>query len=177
MLHITMSNHLQIINTDMNDLEMVFRLFDQSILYQQRKGYTTWENYDKGAIIKDIENKNQYKIIINSTPAIIFSACYTDKLIWREMDKGESIYLHRIVVNPECKGQKLFGIILEWAIDHAKQKELSNIRMDTWAVNSNIIDYYKGFGFSFVENYTTPNIPELPVHNRNLVLALLEYTL
>ncbi|HMG88397.1 MAG TPA: hypothetical protein VK589_00005, partial [Chryseolinea sp.] len=52
---------------------------------------------------------------------------------------------------------------------------LSFIRMDTWADDHNIINYYKGFGFCFIEDFNTPNIPELPVHNRNIPLALLEY--
>jgi hypothetical protein len=45
------------------------------------------------------------------------------------------------------------------------------------ANNPIIIDYYKSFGFRFIENYTTPDSPALPVHDRNLSLALLEYNL
>ena len=47
--------------------------------------------------------------------------------------------------------------------------------MDTWAANPTIIQYYQSFGFSIVENFTTPNSEELPVHHRNLALTLLEY--
>ena len=47
--------------------------------------------------------------------------------------------------------------------------------MDTWANNSTLIEYYKTFGFNVIENYTTPDSIELPVHNRNLALTLLEY--
>ena len=90
-------------------------------------------------------------------------------------DDGNAVYLHRIVVNPEFKGQRLFGKVLEWAIDHAKEKDLTAVRMDTWANNPGIIEYYKSFGFSFFENFTTPDTEELPVHNRNLPLTLLEY--
>jgi ribosomal protein S18 acetylase RimI-like enzyme len=164
-------------NTEMDDLEQIFELFDQSVKYQEQKGVPVWRNYDKNAIIGDIENKNQYKVIINSKTAIVFSVCYNDKVIWRDMEAGNSIYLHRIVVNPEFKGQKLFGKILDWAIQHSKQKGLTSIRMDTWAANPTIINYYKGFGFNFVEKYTTPDSQELPVHNRNLALTLLEYKL
>jgi hypothetical protein len=64
---------------------------------------------------------------------------------------------------------------LKWVIQHARQRGLESVRMDTWTANPTIIDYYKGFGFNFVENYVTPDCPELPVHNRNLALALLEY--
>jgi ribosomal protein S18 acetylase RimI-like enzyme len=166
---------VDVIHTEASDLKQIFELFEHSIQYQEKKGYPVWRNYDKNAIIKDIEDKNQYKVMVDSTIAIVFSVRYDDKVIWRDLDKGNSIYLHRIVVNPEFKGQRLFGSILDWAIDHAKQKGISSIRMDTWADNPTIINYYKSFGFTFVENYTTPESEELPVHNRNLALTLLEY--
>jgi ribosomal protein S18 acetylase RimI-like enzyme len=161
----------------MSDLEQIFELFDHSISYQEKNGYPVWRNYDKTVIIKDIESKNQYKVVVGSTIGIVFSIGYTDKVIWRTLDQGNSIYLHRIVVNPDLKGRKLFGLILDWAIQHAQQKELGSIRMDTWADNPTIIKYYQNFGFTVVENYTTPDSIELPVHNRNLDLTLLEYKL
>jgi GNAT superfamily N-acetyltransferase len=90
------------------------------------------------------------------------------------MECGDAIYLHRIVVNPLFKGRRLFGTVLEWATRCAHGQGLSFIRMDTWANNPRIIDYYRSFGFHFVEFYTTPDSPALPSHNRNLGLALLE---
>ncbi len=161
----------------MGDLDQIFELFEHSIQYQEKKGYPVWRNYDKSAIIKDLADGNQYKVVIDSMTAIVFSVCYTDKVIWRDLDQGNSIYLHRIVVNREFKGQKLFGTILDWAIKQSKQKGFDRIRMDTWAANPTLIAYYKNFGFTFIENYTTPDSKELPVHNRNLALALLEYKL
>lgn len=172
-----MANQIKVINTEMSDLELIFRLFEYSIIYQEKKGYPVWRDYDKNAIVRDIENGNQYKVVAGSDTLIVFSVCYTDKVIWRELDRGDSIYLHRIVVNPQFKGRKLFGEILNWAKDHSRQKGLRSIRMDTWAANATIIDYYKSFGFTFIENYTTPDSSELPVHNRNLPLTLLEYQL
>jgi hypothetical protein len=170
-----MIDEYEVRNTIPPDLPFIYELFDHSILYQEKKGFPVWRNYDKDAIVKDIEKGTQYKIIINSMIAIVFSVAYNDKVIWRHMDNGKSVYLHRIVINPAFKGQKLFGLIVAWAIDHANGKQLDSIRMDTWAANPAIIDYYKTFGFDIVENYTTPDSPELPVHNRNLALTLLEY--
>jgi predicted GNAT family N-acyltransferase len=172
-----MAKQFEVKNTGIDEVDFIFELFYHSINYQEKNGYPVWRDYDKSAIIRDIENKNHYKVIVESKIGIVYSVCYTDKIIWRELDKGNSIYLHRIVVNPTLKGQKLFGTILEWAIAHSKQKRLSSIRMDTWAANPTIINYYKGFGFSVVENYTAPDTEELPVHNRNLAMTLLEYKL
>ena len=159
----------------MSDLEQIFQLFEQSIEYQEKRGYPVWRNYDREAIARDIENKEQYKVLIEGEMAIVFSVCYTDKIIWRHYDKGDSIYLHRIVVNPQSKGKKLFGKILEWATMHCLQMGLRYVRMDTWANNPTIIAYYKGFGFKEIEDYVTPDSEALPVHNRNLALKLLEY--
>jgi len=168
---------VEVVNTKPSDLEEIFKLFEDSIIYQEKKRYPVWRNYDKNALIKDIDDKNQYKVVIDSKIAIVFSVRYNDKIIWRDLDTGNAIYLHRIVVNPEFKGQKLFGVIVDWAIKHSKRKGLRNIRMDTWAANPTIINYYKSFGFTFVENYTTPDSEELPLHNRKLALTLLEYRL
>ena len=170
-----MINPYEVRNTELSDLVLIFGMFEQSITYQEKKGYPVWRNYDRNAIIKDIENRNQYKVVVDLKTAIVFSVCYTDKIIWRHFDKGNSIYLHRIVVNPEFKGQKLFGKILDWAISHGKQKGLTSIRMDTWAANPTIIEYYKTFGFKIIEHFTTPDSTKLPVHNRNLALTLLEF--
>ena len=170
-----MQRQIEISNTELKDLPFIYSLFDQSILYQEKNGFPVWKNYDKQAIVRDAENKNQYKITIDSTIALVFGVAYSDKIIWRTMDQGQSLYLHRIVTNPSCKGQKLFKSVLDWAIDHVKIKGLQTIRMDTWAANPTIIQYYQTFGFEIVENYTTPDTVELPVHNRNLALTLLEY--
>jgi GNAT superfamily N-acetyltransferase len=165
----------QVMNTGTGDLNVIFGLFDQSITYQEKNGYPSWRNYDRNAVVRDIENGNQYKIVVDGEIAIVFSVCYGDEIIWRERDRGNSIYLHRIVVNPNFKGRKLFGRILDWAIEHCKKRKILTIRMDTWAANPKIADYYKSFGFRFVENFTTPDTPELPVHNRKLALTLLEF--
>jgi ribosomal protein S18 acetylase RimI-like enzyme len=170
-----MHDPYEVCHTKVEDLPFIYELFAHSIVYQENKGYPVWRNYDKKAIVKDIENKNQYKIVINATIGIVFSVAYRDKIIWRDWDKGDSIYLHRIVINPQFKGQKLFGLIVAWALEHIKAKGLSSIRMDTWAANATIINYYRTFGFEIIEHYTTPDSLELPVHNRNLALTLMEY--
>ena len=168
-------DHFNIVNTVADDLPLIFELFEHSISYQEKHGYPVWKNYDQDAIREDIENKNQYKVMVDGMIGMVFSVGYADKVIWRELDQGDAVYLHRIVVNPACRGRKLFGLVLEWSVQHAKQKGLNNVRLDTWASNDKIIRYYTSFGFSIIENYTTPDSPQLPVHNRNLPLTLLEF--
>ncbi len=172
-----MSDGYKILNTEHSDLKMIYQLFEKAIDYIKRNNYVGWTTYDKTYLIKDLENKLQFKIIMQDKIAAVFSVCFSDALIWREMEKGDSIYLHRIVVNPEFKGQKQIDKILNWSKKYATEKGLKYIRMDTWAANPNIIEYYKSFGFIHIEDYTTPNTIDLPDQHRNLKVALLEMKL
>ncbi len=164
-------------NSSPSDLDFVYALFEEAIIYIKKHKYVGWTTYDKSFIKQDMNNKLQYKITSGNDILCVFSICFNDALIWRAMENGDAIYLHRIVVNPKFKGQKQFEKILQWVLLFAKERRLKRIRMDTWADNRNIIDYYRTYGFQFVENYTTPDTPELPDQHRNLKVALLEMKL
>ena len=160
-----------------NDLPVIYQLFEEAIHYQQTNNYTGWKSYDKAFLQQDVESGLLYKIISNEKICGIFSICYTDPLIWRDKEKGDALYLHRIVANRNVNEGPVFGLVLNWAKHFAQQKHLHYIRMDTWAENEKIIGYYRSYGFVFVEDYTTPNTPDLPVQHRNLHVALLELSI
>ncbi len=176
-MNIKITTNYQIVNTLPEDLPFIYRLFEEAIAYIKRKGFIGWNSYDKKFVLLDIENKLQFKIVTKNDILCIFSICFSDALIWREKENGDAIYLHRIAVNPSFKGQKQFEKVLYWTINLAIEKGVKCIRMDTWGDNLNIIEYYKSYGFQFLENYTTPDTPELPDQHRNLKVALLEMKL
>lgn len=164
-----------IINALTNDLPDIYELFEEAILFQKVNNYVGWKSYDKEYITADIQNNLLYKIVSENKIMCIFSICYADPLIWREKENGNAIYLHRIVLNRVFKNERVFNRVLEWAIKHAREKQLNYIRMDTWADNEKIIEYYKSYDFRFVENYITPGTLDLPLQHRNLKVTLLEF--
>lgn len=163
-----------IVKADDHDLSTIFQLFEEAIQYQKQKNYIGWNEIDKNFIREDVRAGSLFKILSGENIAGIFSVCYSDKLIWRDKEKGDAIYLHRIVANRKFQDIKIFGEVCNWAIEHARATGLKYVRMDTWARNSKIINYYESFGFRFIETYTTANTEELPVQHRNLHVALLE---
>lgn len=168
---------INIINTSKPDTDFVLGLFEQAMQLQGKNGYKVWSVIDKPGIEKDIQSNLQYKILKGADILCVFSIQYNDPFIWRDKDKNDAIYLHRIVVNPVFKGQRLFEKVLKWAIQFAQANNLKYVRMDTWADNVKMIDYYKSFGFEFIENYKTADTLELPTQNRNLNVALLQIML
>ena len=176
-MHTTTSVHYQVEKTTVEDLPEIYYFFEAAIAYIRLNNYVGWETYDKNFIEHDMKNKLQFKVVSNGTMLCVFSICFSDELIWRERENHEAVYLHRIVVNPACKGQKQFQKILHWIIYQAGRKGLKYVRMDTWAQNKEIVQYYESFGFGFIENYTTPDTPDLPKQHRNLMVSLLELPL
>jgi ribosomal protein S18 acetylase RimI-like enzyme len=164
----------EIVNTSLADLPTVLWLFAQAMKLNTQQGYKVWTAIDKTALQKDIENNLQYKIIQGKDIRCIFSVQFSDPFIWGDRDAGDAIYLHRIVVHPDHKGQRQFADVLAWSKHQARQRQLTYIRMDTWAENSRIIRYYQSFGFELAGIRTTGDTPELPIQNRNLNVALLE---
>ena len=164
-------------NTTPNDLNFIYWLYEEAIKYQKKNNYFGWQEMDREYLQEEIEGKLHFKIVQNSTIICAFSVAFSDPLIWREMDKGESIYLHRIVVNPNFKGQKQFAKVLRWTIDYSVANGLDSIRMDTWTANPLIIDFYKKYGFKFIEEFKTGNTKDLPIQHRNLDVTLLEYSI
>ena len=172
------TDYSKIVKTTKGDLDKILWLFEQAMDLQGKNGYKVWSGIDKIALEKDIENGLHYKIVRDNDDILcIFSVQHNDPFIWRDRDQNDAIYLHRIVVNPNFKGQRQFEKVLNWARHFARQKKLSFVRMDTWADNEKIIDYYKSFGFEFVEYYKTTDSPELPIQNRDMSVALLEMAL
>jgi ribosomal protein S18 acetylase RimI-like enzyme len=168
---------VKILNTTLHDLNTVLWFFEQAMVQQEKNGYKVWKDIDQIALKKDIDEGLQFKIVNGGDILCIFSIEFNDPFIWRGRDQSDAVYLHRIVVNPNFKGQKQFQKVLFWAIEFAQRSNLKFVRMDTWADNKKIIDYYMSFGFKFIENYTTTNTAELPIQNRNLNVALLELEL
>lgn len=164
-------------NATPDDLPFICELFEQAIAFQKSHNYIGWNNYDTNFIRKDIDKKLLFKILQEQNIICIFSICFNDHLIWREMEKGDAVYLHRIILNRAFTGRKAFERVLDWAVQFAQENGLRCIRMDTWADNSKIIDYYKSYGFQFIENYKTSDSKELPEQHRNLKVTLLEYSL
>lgn len=165
---------MEIRNTETDDRTMVRWLFEEAMALQGVGGHKVWSVLDQEGLEKDLQNGLQYKIGDGDNIVGVFSIQYRDPHIWGDRDQGDAIYLHRIVVHPKYKGQRLLEKVLDWAKAHALEHGRIFVRMDTWADNAKIIAYYRLFGFELVGHYRTDDNPDLPIQNRNLDVVLLE---
>jgi len=157
-----------------SDIPTVLGIFEQVIVHQNNPQYKVWNHIDTDSILQDIHFQRQYKVCKNDEILAVFTVLLSDELIWQERETHTSVYLHRIVANPKFKGQKHFSKILHWVIEFAHSQNRHSIRMDTWADNRKLIEYYQTYGFSIVDSITTNHSCSLPEQNRGIEVTLLE---
>lgn len=165
---------MEFLNSTTEDLDEIFRLYDSAIEFQKTVFNKSWLPFDKKFIEKEIAEKRHWKIAIEDKIACIFSINFDDSLIWKDKSDDDSVYLHRVAVNPEFRGMKIFPKIVEWLRGYAKSTGRKFIRMDTWGDNQKLIDYYINCGFNFLGVTTPTKTAELPKHYEGISLSLFE---
>lgn len=165
---------LRIENSQPADMEIIFRLFDAAIAYQQRKGCELWPRFSESLILEEIFGNRHWKVMEGDTVAGVFSVMYNDPVIWLERDADPAVYLHRIAVNPAFKGKGLMQIIKDWAKQHAVQQGKAFVRMDTWGNNESLRKYYESCGFDYLGKQHLPETGHGPAHYGGSFLSLFQ---
>ena len=169
-----MNSNVRIENAIPGDMEFIFFLYEKAIRFQKKSGFNIWQGYDKAVLTQELEAGLLHKLIINGRIALVFSAIYSDKLLWFEREKEDAVYVHRLVVNPEMRGQKLFRHVFEWMLEDAKKRGRKYLRLDTWGDNPKLTNYYINCGFRLLGIVAPESTELLPKHYNCISLSLLE---
>lgn len=166
---------MEIINSTIEDLPEIFRLYKAASLYQQEKQIVVvWQEFDARLIENEIAGLRQWKLIIDGQIACIWAITFSDQQIWEERNADAAIYIHRIATNPAFRGQQLINMIVSWAKIYALSLDKSYVRLDTSGNNLDLIRHYTNAGFTFLGVFDLKNTDTLPVHYQNMPASLFE---
>lgn len=169
--------NLQIHNSNINDLDEIFRLYRIATDFQKTKSAVQWPEFDRTLIATEISGNRQWKIVVDETIACVWATTFTDPDIWEEKNEDPSVYIHRIATNPDFRGQNLVRQIVEWAKHYAKENKKQFVRMDTVGDNRGLIEYYSKCGFDFLGLVKLKNTEGLPAHYDNATVSLFQITI
>jgi hypothetical protein len=155
---------MEIINCTLQDAETILKLYDAATELQRSRNVVVWPKFEKHFIENEINEKRQWKLIINNEIACNWAITYNDADIWEEKEKNDSIYIHRIATNPGYRGNNFVSNIVEWARSFAKQQQRKYIRLDTLGNNTRLIEHYTKAGFTFLGIVRLANVQRLPAH-------------
>ena len=165
---------MEIINSDIEDINTIFELYDIATNFQKSKSVVTWPEFDRELIEKEISENRQWKIIIDNKIACVWATTESDPQIWRNKNKEPAIYIHRISTHPEFRGKHLVNDIVKWSINFAKEKKKKFVRMDTVGENIGLINHYKKCGFDFLGLFKLKDTTNLPTHYHNATVSLFQ---
>lgn len=164
---------IQVQNSQSADIDVIFEFYDMAIAYQKKVFNKHWQGFSRELVTTEIAESRQYKILIDGEVACVFAVTFDDKLIWGDRDH-DSIYIHRIVTHPNFRGYSFVKEIIKWAKKYADENNIKYIRMDTWADNEKLLEYYTSCGFDYVGVVTLEKSDGLPKHYEGISLSLFE---
>jgi uncharacterized damage-inducible protein DinB/GNAT superfamily N-acetyltransferase len=168
---------MRIIRSEISDLEAIFQVFEQASEFQKNKFGKSWQGFDRNLILQEIKEGRHWKIVLEGNMALIFSVTYQDPMIWGEKSEEPAVYIHRIAASTLFRGQGFMHQLVAWARGHARVKKKNFIRMDTWAENRNLINYYVDCGFKYLGLKHLSATASLPRHYEGNDLCLFEIAL
>ena len=166
-MQIVVKNSLQ------SDIDTIFEFYDMAVEHQKKVFNKHWQGFSRELVTTEIEENRQYKILIDGEVAGVFAVTFNDQLIWGDRDH-DSIYIHRIVTHPRFRGFSLVKEIVKWANVYAIEHRIAYIRMDTWADNEKLLEYYTSCGFEYVGVVMLEQTDGLPKHYEGISLSLFE---
>ena len=146
-----------------------------AVEYQKTANLPLWPAYPEAVIDREIGEGLHYSALLSDGQlAGFFSLVLADPLIWEEKEQGDAIYIHRMCVNPACRGNRLAAWVLAWAYGYTSGCGRRFVRMDTWGDNERILAHYAACGFQLVGKRRIGIVPGLSPHYYNANLALFE---
>jgi len=146
-----------------------------AVAYQRSEGLQLWPAYPEKRVNEEIQRGLHFSAFTpDGVLTGFFSLTLGDAEIWEDKEKGDAIYIHRMCVNPNCKGNRLAAWVLAWAQGYAAGSGRKYVRMDTWGDNPRLISYYVACGFREAGKRQMGQVRNLSPHYQNACLALFE---
>ena len=146
------------------DADSILALYDAAMNLQKQKNMVVWPKFEKIFIENEIREGRQWKLVAGGEIACNWAITFTDKEIWAERDKNDSIYIHRIATNPSYRGNRFIDDIVDWARTYARSQGKQYVRLDTLGNNTRLIQHYTSAGFKFLGISRLHNTQGLPAH-------------
>ena len=157
-------------SANISDIESVLYITKSCALHMISNGIFQWnEHYpDRQSFVRDINNSELYVYYIEDMVVGCVSICSLmddvySKVSWKT-DGKNSIYIHRLAVDPDHQKQGIGGKLMDFAENKSKSDGIDSIRLDTFSKNTVNQNFYEARGYIKLEDIYFPLQSEYPFH-------------
>jgi ribosomal protein S18 acetylase RimI-like enzyme len=149
--------------------------WNRALAAQRASGFPLWPEFPAEMTRREIRDGGHFSAHDpNGLLVGYFSLAMTDPVIWAAEERGDAVYIHRMCVNPEAKGNHFARHVLSWACGYAARAGRQYVRMDTWRDNPRLVEYYASCGFRRFADRHVRGDHRLPAHYADIHLTLFQ---
>jgi hypothetical protein len=91
------------------DIPAIFEIYDDAIAYQKTAGNNHWLGFDPAMVAGEIAEGRHFKIRGGESIVATFCITLSDPLIWKDSAEIAAIYIHRIAIRQDFRGNNVLG--------------------------------------------------------------------
>jgi len=136
------------------DLDQVLDLLRQATTWLASRGLDQWQDAEpelrRDRVSAGITAGTVWIVERDDRPvATITIDATADPELWHDStDPDNALYVHRMIVTRNEAGHQLGAALLDFAARQATAAGRTWLRLDAWATNTKLHDYYRGQGFT-----------------------------
>ena len=138
-------------NALLADLDAVMALLEGARAWHREQGLPVWSGFDRRELAADIARRCVFLADACATVTLV-----EEDLVWPTA--AAALYVHRLASARRGMGAQL----LTWAGRLALERRKSCLRLETWAENRRMRDYYERHGFRHVTDRFYPADAAVP---------------
>lgn len=138
---------------NINDIHIIEDILLDAVIYLKKAGLENqWNetNIKWEYLSKDYKIESFYIAYENNKPAGCMALTDSDTKYWPEIEKGQSLYLHKLAVKREAAGKGYSKKLITFAKDLALSRGVDVIRLDCNYHRTKLREFYENEGFIFV---------------------------
>ncbi|MEK4978153.1 GNAT family N-acetyltransferase [Bacillus sp. FSL K6-6540] len=93
--------------------------------------------------------------------------CWSDPILWEELDDKDSRYIHRFAVSRIHTGNRIGKQLINWAEQYIRDKGKNQIRLDCMAENVRLNQYYLDIGYKHIRFLNWRNGWKINLYEKN----------
>lgn len=132
-----------------NDIAAIEEILLDAVTWMDENGLHLWEreNVRWTNLARFFRPEDFALAFVDDKPAACLALVDHDPHIWPEIEKGQSLFLHKLAVRRAHKGQGLSKQLIEYAKTQAIEFGIKELRLDACADREKVRAMYEREGF------------------------------
>lgn len=147
------NNNTDVYRATEADSRIILDLWKGSARWIQSKGINQWnpDHLSMNQVYECFNNGFEFYLArLNEEVVGTLYICWSDPVLWEELDNHESGYIHRFAVSRNHTGHGIGKQLIHWAERYIRGKGKIHIRLDCMAENTRLNQYYLDLGYKHV---------------------------